>query len=254
MANDRVQPGGANGHMCDSKELLVSYLYDEIDPVAKRSFQKHLATCAECRDELAELGATRAQIATWTPPDADLGFRIIREAESPKRRWFQWSPAWGFAAAAMVLVAISAAIANLDVRYGSDGLIVRTGWNHAIEAQARVTPVDWKAKAEELDRRVRDLEQAPSQPSVVRTASGSELSEPRVREIVSQSEARQQRLVTARLTEIMREYDAQRRLDLATIGQGMTRLQNSNGAELKQTKDLLQRYFVRTALEEKEEK
>jgi len=114
--------------------------------------------------------------------------------------------------------------------------------------------VDWKAKAEELDRRVRDLEQAPSQPSVVRTASGSELSEPRVREIVSQSEARQQRLVTARLTEIMREYDAQRRLDLATIGQGMTRLQNSNGAELKQTKDLLQRYFVRTALEEKEEK
>ena len=240
--------------MCDSKELLVSFLYDEIDPVAKRDFQKHLSTCVECRDELAELGATRAQIATWTPPDADLGFRIIREAESPKRRWFQWSPAWGFAAAAVVLLSISAAIANLHVSYGSDGLTVRTGWNHATETQPVVTAVDWKAKAQELDRRVLDLERAQSQQSVVPTASGSDLSEQRVREIVGQSETRQQRLVSARLAEMMREYDAQRRLDLVAIGQGMTRLQNSSGADLKQTKDLLQRYLVRTALEEKEEK
>lgn len=240
--------------MCDSKELLVSFLYDEIDPVAKRDFQKHLSTCVECRDELAELGATRAQIATWTPPDADLGFRIIREAESPKRRWFQWSPAWGFAAAAVVLLSISAAIANLHISYGSEGLTVRTGWNHATETQPGVTAVDWKAKAQELDRRVLDLEQAQSQQSVVRTASASDLSEQRVREIVGQSETRQQRLVSARLAEMMREYDAQRRLDLVSIGQGMTRLQNSSGADLKQTKDLLQRYLVRTALEEKEEK
>ena len=240
--------------MCDSKELLVSFLYDEIDPVAKRTFQQHLATCVDCREELAELGATRAQIATWTPPDADLGFRIIREAESPTRRWFHWSPAWGFAAAAMLVVAISGAIANLHVSYGSEGLTVRTGWSHAADAQADATPVDWKAKAQELDRRVLDLERAQSQQSVVRTASGSDLTEQRVREIVGQSETRQQRMVSARLADMMREYDAQRRLDLVAISQGMTRLQNSSGADLKQTKDLLQRYFVRTALEEKEEK
>ena len=118
--------------MCDSKELLVAFLYDEIDPAAKRTFEKHLATCAECRDELAELGATRAQIALWTPPDADLGFRIVRErgtAAAPAVRVS--SPAWGLAAAALLVLAIGAAIANLDVRYGSDGLVVRTGWNHA---------------------------------------------------------------------------------------------------------------------------
>src|SRR4051812_23623272 len=111
--------------MCDSKELLVSFFYDEIDPAAKRDFQKHLATCIECRDELAGLGATRAQVAMWTPPDADLGFRIVRETESPKRRWFHLSPAWGLAAAAMFVAAIGAAVANLDIRYGSDGLVVR---------------------------------------------------------------------------------------------------------------------------------
>src|SRR5438045_1328903 len=137
--------------MCDSKELLISFLYDEIDLPAKQAFQKHLSTCVECRDELAALGATRAQVALWTPPDADLGFRIVRETHSPTRRWFQLSPAWGLAAAAMLLVAIGAAIANLDIRYGSNGLVVRTGWNH-IEATpqsavSNVTPVDWKAQA-----------------------------------------------------------------------------------------------------------
>ena len=39
--------------MCDSKELLVGFLYDEIDPVSKRTFERHLATCSDCRFELA---------------------------------------------------------------------------------------------------------------------------------------------------------------------------------------------------------
>ncbi len=163
--------------MCESKELLVSFLYDEIDPVSKRNVEKHLATCVECRAELAELGATRAQIATWTPPDADLGFRIVREAESPKRRWFSLSPAWGLAAAAVLLLAVGAAIANLDIRYGSDGFVVRTGWNHAVDLAQRsavtnVTPVDWTAQADQLDRRLRDLERSMStRQSPVQTAS-----------------------------------------------------------------------------------
>ena len=243
--------------MCDSKELLVGFLYDEIDPVSKRSFERHLLTCADCRDELAELGATREQIALWAPPDAELGFRIVRGTAEPapsRWRWFSFSPAWGLAAAAIVMLAIGAAIANLDVRYGSDGLVVRTGWNHAADAQAGVTPVDWKAQAEELDRRLRDLEQASAARSAVQNASTSELSDAellqRVRDIVGQSETRQQRVTAARLTDLMREVDAQRRLDLAAINQGMTRLQNTSGL----TNNLVQRLssqVVRTAYDAK---
>ena len=241
--------------MCDSKELLVSFLYDEIDPVSRRAFRHHLTTCAECRDELAELSDTRSQIATWTPPDADLGFRIVRESETPKRRWLHVSPAWGLAAAATLLLAIGAGIANLDIRYGNDGLVVRTGWKHRDAlaqqqpASPNATPVDWKAQAEQLDRRLRDLErsmsgrpQAPTQNASTADMSDAELLQ-RVREIVSQSETRQQRVVATRLTEAMREVDAQRRLDLATIDQGMTRLQNSSGV----TNNLVQRLLVRTA-------
>jgi Putative zinc-finger len=240
--------------MCDSKELLVGFLYDEIDPVSKRTFERHLKTCADCRDELAALGATREQIALWAPPDADLGFRIVRGAAEPapsRSRWFSFSPPWGLAAAAIVMFAIGAAIANLDVRYGNDGLVVRTGWNHAADSQARVTPVDWKAQAEQLDRRLRELEQAAAAQSSVQNASASDVSDAellqRVRDIVGQSETRQQRAVSARLTELMREYDAQRRLDLASIDQHMTRLQTSSGV----TKDLVQRLLVRTAYDAK---
>ncbi|MBW8712701.1 MAG: zf-HC2 domain-containing protein [Acidobacteria bacterium] len=240
--------------MCESKELLVSFLYNEIDPADKRMFEKHLATCSECREELAELGDTRAQIGLWTPPDADLGFRIVREPKPSRRPWFQFSPAWGLAAAAVLLLAIGAAIANLDVRYGSDGLVVRTGWNHAVDptaasAAANVTPVDWKTQTDQLDRRLRDLEHTLSSrsSSPVQNASAADLTDDqvlqRVREIVGQSESRQQRAFAARLADLMREVDAQRRLDLATIDQGLTRLQNSSSV----TKDLVQRLAVRTA-------
>ena len=41
--------------MCDSKELLVAFLYDELDPSAKRTFEAHVASCRECRDEIAGL-------------------------------------------------------------------------------------------------------------------------------------------------------------------------------------------------------
>ena len=64
--------------MCDSKELLVGFLYGELDAPARRTFEAHLETCAECRDELSELRVTRGQIALWTPPEADLGFQIVR--------------------------------------------------------------------------------------------------------------------------------------------------------------------------------
>ena len=154
----------------------------------------------------------------------------------------------------MLLLAIGAAIANLDVRYGADGLAVRTGWNHAADAQAGVTQVDWKAQAQELDRRLRDLEQSASARPAVQTASASDLSDAellqRVRDIVGQSETRQQRAVATRLTELMREVDAQRRLDLVTIGQSMTRLENSSGVTNKVVQRLSNQ-LVRTAYDAK---
>ena len=252
--------------MCDSKELLVGFLYDELDPSAKRTFNLHLATCAECRDELAELRVTRGQLAMWAPPETDFGFRIVRgAAEPPPAPRFRIAPAWGLAAAALLVVAVGAAIANLDVRYGGEGLVVRTGWQHVVDAPATgqrdaaasLTPVDWKAQAEALDRRLRDLEQAiaaRARTSPVQSVSDSAMSDAdvlqRVREMLGQSETRQQRVLATRLAEITRDFDAQRRVDLAAVDQGMARLQNTSGAEVKQYRDLIQRMYRATTYQQ----
>jgi hypothetical protein len=249
--------------MCDSKELLVGFLYDELDPSAKRTFANHLVTCVECRDELAELGVTRGQIALWTPPESELGFRIVRGVAAPPPPRFRMVPAWGLAAAAVLVLAAGAAIANLQVHYNSDGLVVRTGWNHALEsgrqnAAANVATVDWKTQADQLDRRLRDLESSRSarpQSPAVQNASTSGMSDAevlqRVREMLAQSETRQQRTFATRLTEMTRELDAQRRLDLATIDQGMTRLQTTSGAEARKYRDYLSRVIQATAYQQK---
>lgn len=252
--------------MCDSKDLLVGLLYDELDPSEKRTFDIHLATCAECRDELAGLRATRGQLAMWAPPETDFGFRVVRNAAAPPPApRFRIAPAWGLAAAALLVVAAGAAMANLEVRYGGDGLVVRTGWQHAVDAPvsaqrdaaAGVTPVDWKAQAEALDRRLRDLEEtiaARSGTSPVQSVSGSAISDAdvlqHVREMLGQSETRQQRVLATRLAEITRDFDAQRRADLAAVDQGMARLQNTSGAEVRQYRDLIQRMYRATTYQQ----
>ena len=246
--------------MCDRKEQLIAFLYDELGTSDARSFQQHLGACPECRTELAELRSTRGQIAAWTPPEPDLGFHIVRGAAAPPpARTFRISPAWGLAAAALLLVAVGAAIANLEVRVGRDGLVVRTGWNRpsAVTAAradgAALDNVDWKQQAQQLDRRLRELEQAAARGQSVQTASAAGMTDEqvqRVREMLGQSETRQQRALAARLNEITREFDAQRRIDLAAIDQGMTRLQNTSGAEVRQYRDLIQRMYRATAYQQ----
>jgi hypothetical protein len=246
-------------NMCDSKELLVGFLYGELDDPSRRAFQQHLNTCGECRNELAELRGTREQIALWTPPDADLGFRIVRGTSTPAPSRFRFAPAWALAAAAVLVLSAGAAIANLDVRYGADGLVVRTGWNHGAsapsDASANVANVNWKAQADQIDRRLKDLERAipaHASSSPIRDAA-ADLTDAqvlqRVCEMLAQSETRQQRVLAARMAELSSELDARRRLDLATIDQGLTRLTTSVAADRRNRDYLTNRLIQVTALQ-----
>src|SRR5687768_3059989 len=117
--------------MCDSKELIVGYVYDELSPAEQQGLEAHLAACAECRHELEGLRATRVHLGLWSPPEPDLGLRIVRGASEPAPalpRRLRLAPAFAYAAAAAIVLAVSAAIANVEVRYAPDGVVVRTGW------------------------------------------------------------------------------------------------------------------------------
>ena len=103
---------------CGDHGALVSYLYDECAPNERRAISTHVAICRECAEELTSLGATREQLATWTPPEAQLGFRIVSDSSSsnvlrPSRWWQKPMPAWAQAAAAALIFATGVTLGAL---------------------------------------------------------------------------------------------------------------------------------------------
>jgi hypothetical protein len=238
--------------MCNDHELVIGYVYGELPEAERRSFEAHLAACPSCRQEANELRATRVHLASWAPPEPDLGFRIVRNtapvANAARRTWF--APAWGLAAAAVLLLAAAAAIANVEVRYDSTGLTVRTGWAgddgpaadvpqagdmQVATASASEVSVE---KVAALDARVRELEAVLAQQPAGRlpAAAGPRLSDAemlrRVREIVSESEGRQQRDVALQLAQALTNVDRALQMNFVRMNQGLGQHRAQTQAEI----------------------
>ena len=64
--------------MCD-KDLLVSYLYDDLAGRERATFERHVRECDDCRGELDALRGVRADLVSWSPVRPDFGFRVVRE-------------------------------------------------------------------------------------------------------------------------------------------------------------------------------
>lgn len=240
--------------MCSNKEALVGFIYGELGPAEQHAFEQHLSECAECRAEVVGLQATRGQLASWTPPDADLGFRIVRGAAQPVRRFF--APAWGLAAAAVLVLAAAAAIANIEVKRSADGFTVRTGWGRpdrqlASAPAAPVVPVSAVTAAEmqALDQRLRELEAAAAtrQTSVTNASAPSDAEfYRRVRQMISDAKSEQQRQVAALLAQVVRDIDRQRRVDMAAFQEGLRQIQGLTNAEIARTQNEIGQWLIRT--------
>ena len=251
--------------MCDRQELLVGYLYDEVDAEEKREFDAHLAVCGACRIEIEELRSTRTHFALWAPPEPDLGFRLIRGAAEPApalpRRRF--APAFAFAAAAVIILAVAAAIANFEVRYEADGaMAVRTGWGRSdappvsSPAASDALPVSAAIDTTDLQRRLQDLEtrlaSQPAAPAPViasRTTDGELLRQ--VRELITEAESRQRLALAQGLIQVINDVERRRRTDLAMFEQGNYNHQQLTNAELQQTRDIVNQ-FIRSAASKQE--
>ena len=119
---------------CDTT-ALISYVYDDIDPVERDAVALHLQRCEACAHDVATLGATRGQLAAWTPPDVAGGFRVDSASdamsgagrglrlvtsqpgalaparrEEPASRWRQPLPGWAQAVAASMIFAAGLAL------------------------------------------------------------------------------------------------------------------------------------------------
>ena len=239
---------------CDDKERLVAYLYDDGDAEARASVDDHLATCVACREELGGLRSARVHLTAWAPAEPELGFRIVREPA--RRARFAPLPAWGLAAAAVLVLSVGAAIANVEVRVGRDGVTLRTGRTPAATSGAApgattvpaVSAADLRALeqrlAAQIAARTRPAGDVGAQP-VSLGHNDADLSR-RLRTLVDESEKRQERELAIRIQQLVRDFDRQREADFVRIRQNVGQWQNLTGAEFARQRQELD-YLIRAS-------
>jgi len=231
---------------CDDKATLIAYLYGEVDPAERKAVDHHLATCSACAAEVTALGGVRSEMGLWLPPEVELDFAIVKKSAVPPSNvlrpaaWWTTVPAWAQAAAAVLVLAAGAAIANVQVKSDPQGFVVTTGWMAPPPAPALGEPFDGKAVEQRVERALVALEQqlrseikSTREPDtrVVSRGSADEATVRRVQQLISESEQRHKQELAMRFVEFTRDMTLQRRADLMKISQGFDEY---NGQLLRQ--------------------
>jgi len=251
---------------CGDPAGLISYLYDECEPGAREVIAAHVSTCFMCAEELSSLGATRTQLTSWMPPDAAIGFQItktsrVADAASevergveqgrvlrPTRWWSQPLPAWAQMAAAVLLFASGMAIGV--VRTGTPAeSTVNAPAPAAVQPVAAIAPTEivTPGDLQDLERRLRGefaRARATAVTPVSRTDDADVLK--RVQALITDSEQRQRRELALRTTEIVRDMDTQRRVDLAQVSRTVGQIQDLTGAAVRDQNDMFN-YLVKVS-------
>jgi hypothetical protein len=179
-------------------------------------------------------------------------------------------PVWAQTAAALLCVGVAAGLANLDVRYGADGLQVRTGWSSApapvvtavpVAASAPAAPATtaspWQADLAALEEGLRaelvgNREVAPSDPvASPRQADGVPLTN--VRTLIEESEERQRRELALRLADLLQDVEYRRRDDLEKIDRSLGLIQanlgimQTTGVEVMRQRQMINDLAVRVS-------
>lgn len=245
----------SDSRICPSKDDLVAYLYAEGDDEVQRAVEAHLAGCRACRTEVDALSDVRANLTAWSAPELAGHVQVL-----PARTGSPWwqplaRPLVTLAAAATIVLGAAAGLANLEVRFGPDGLVVRTGWRDAVPP-ATVAPVPasapaasapaWRTELADVEARLRhDLAPSPVAAPPGRVVA-SELPPDLVRQmqaLIDASEVHQQRNLALRMTELSRDFDLQRKADLVQIQQGLGVLEGRSAAERRE----IMNYLVRVS-------
>jgi hypothetical protein len=256
--------------MCNQayKDLLVSYLYDDLNDMDRAKVEMHLRACESCREELSALRGVRGDLAQWTPVLPDLGFRIVRELKPASRPSWRawWTPAAGLAAAATLVLAAALSLAHIEIHNGPDGLTVRTGWVASAPSIStagiggiHARPVDVfipndtvnPAGLAGIAQRIDALEMAMKQTHVQNASALSDRAADealvkRVRDMLAQSESRQQNELVLRIAQVIRDVNNQRLADQATIQTGFARVESNMTKEAAAHMELVN-YVTNTA-------
>jgi hypothetical protein len=90
--------------MCDERERLIGYLYDECDAEERRQIESHLKSCHVCQAEVGGLQSVRTDLLAWDVPEHSPIWRPMPAAVAPPVVWWRQTPGWALAAAAAVVL------------------------------------------------------------------------------------------------------------------------------------------------------
>lgn len=265
---------------CGENTALVSYLYDECEPAERTAVAAHVALCAACAAELAALESARLELASWTPPETgvtralplqgwgrrpEVGGRVAyaspRQPHSlGPRAWLrQPLPAWVQAAAACLIFAAGlwlGVVRGLGVERGlgvlrgsipGESPAVSTPGAAPAASPTAVSSVELAALERRLRAEMTQLRTAAVSSSATAPEAISEARLlARVRALLEESEQRQQRELALRTAQVVRDFDSQRRVDLAQIQRSFGQIEGLTGAEVREQREMLN-YLMRVS-------
>lgn len=92
--------------MCNERERLIGYVYDECDAGERRAIEAHLEGCGTCRTEIGGFRRVRQDLLAWDVPEHDSVWRPFVPARIAP--WWRDVPGWALAAAALAMFAVGA--------------------------------------------------------------------------------------------------------------------------------------------------
>jgi hypothetical protein len=136
--------------MCDQRERLIDYIYDECEPADRAAMQQHLETCADCRAEIAALRSVREELQAWEVPVHESVWKPF--APAPEPAWWSQVPRWAMAAAAGLVIASGATGGAVSYALMRQQPVVAAPG--AVQAASNVTVNDMKALERRLETRL----------------------------------------------------------------------------------------------------
>jgi hypothetical protein len=259
----------SNTFQCGDNAALVTYLYDECEPDDRAAITAHIGVCAVCAAEIAALGSARLQLSSWTAPETDLGFVVVGteasgrrlkggwKSPSPARAqsravrpgpWFrQPLPAWAHVAAACLIFGAGLSLGvlrgtMLDRTAPAQIAAVASSARTATVTAGDLSALEQRLRAEMAGLRVVSAGKAATVP----TSGNSAEIMTQVRALIEESEQRQQRELALRTAQVVRDFDSQRRVDLAQIQRNFGQIEGLTGAEVREQRQMLN-YLMRVS-------
>jgi hypothetical protein len=191
-------------------------LYGEADAAGRARLEAHLAACAACREEMAQLARLRRDLGAWRLPAG-------RPSFSPRGVVL---PRW-LAAAAVVLAGLGAAL-------GATGYASLRSSLAAQEVRAASIERSQLASAQALEAALEGRPAGALDPEALLA-----LLDARLEERLRASEALQAARVDRRLAGWEERAEARRRVDLARVAASLSYLDGRHGQQLARTNELM---------------